>query len=39
MTASGNRVMINRMEVTQTQGKVLGISEHHKKLMKNHIKI
>ena len=38
-TVRGTRVMINRMEVTQTQGKVLGISEHRKKLMKNHIKI
>ena len=34
-TASGNKVMINRMEMTQTKGKVLGISQHHKRLMKN----
>jgi hypothetical protein len=34
-TASGNKVMINRMEMMQTKGKVLGISEYHKNLMKN----
>ena len=32
-TASGNKVTVNRMEMTQT--KVLGISHHHKRLMKN----
>ena len=32
-TASGNHVHINKMEMTRTSGKVLGISQHHKKLM------
>ena len=30
-TASRNRVEIHRMEMTQTSGKVLGISENHKR--------
>ena len=34
-TASGNKDMINRWEMMQTSGKVLGISQHHKRLMKN----
>ena len=34
-TASGNKVMINRMDMTWTSGKVLGISQYHKRLMKN----
>ena len=34
-TASGNKVMVNRMEMMQTKGKVLGISQQHKVLMKN----
>ena len=34
-TASGNKVMVNIMEMTQTKGKVLGISQQHKILMKN----
>ena len=34
-SASGNKVEIHRMEMTQTSGKVLGISQEHKRLMKN----
>ena len=34
-TASGNKVMVNRMEMTQTKGKVLGISQNHERLKMN----
>jgi hypothetical protein len=33
-TASGNQVEYNRMEMTRTTGKVLGVSQNHQKLMK-----